>query len=252
MFNRAVIVVSLACLLAASASAQKSSNKPWTDWSKKDVERILNDSPWAQTQTETDTSEMFFSPTARGSGDTSQSRAVEGATNQAINVKYFVRFFTARPVRRALARTMMLSGKVPAEQASRLKAFAELESSQYIIVTVSFYSSDQRYSGQAMQAFNSAETSTLKNNTYLERKDGKRLFLAEYVKPGLDGFGARFVFPRMVDDQPFLTPDSGEVRFVAEFPGNLVASPRQASQAFLTINRRFKVSDMIYDGKLEY
>jgi hypothetical protein len=251
MIKRVAAVVSLACLLVGGAGAQKTPNKPWTEWAKKDAEKVLSDSPWAQTQTETDTSEMFFSPTSRGGGS-ADSRAVEGATNQAVNVKYFVRIFSARPIRQALARQIMLGGKLPPEQAERLKSFAEQGASQSIIITVTFTSTDQRFSGQAMQAFNTAETSTLKNFTYLERKDGKRLFLQEYAKPGRDGFGARFIFPREVDGKPFLTPESGELRFVAAFPGNLVASPRQAAQAFITINRRFKISDMMYDGKLEY
>ena len=250
MLKKMVVVVSAVCALAAAAGAQKSVSKSWSQWSKKDAEKVLNDSPWGQTQTETDTSEMFFTPTTQAS---SQSRNAEGATNQAVSVKYFVRFFTARPIRQGLARTMMLSGKVGEDQKERLKAFTDLESNQYIIVTVTFASTDQRFTGQANQAFASAETSTLKNNTYLERKkDGKRVFLAEYVKPGPDGFGARFIFPRTLDGQPFLTPDSGEVRFVAEFPGNLVAASRQINQAFLKIDRRFKVASMMYGDKLEY
>ena len=49
---------------------------------------------------------------------------------------------------------------------------------------------DQRAGNQVMQAFNSAITATLKNNAYLQRGDGKQLFLEEYVPPGKDGFGA--------------------------------------------------------------
>ena len=46
-----------------------------------------------------------------------------------------------------------------------------------------------------MQVFNSANTGVLKNNTYLENNDGKRLFLQEYIAPINDGMGAKFVFP---------------------------------------------------------
>lgn len=38
-----------------------------------------------------------------------------------------------------------------------------------------------------MQIVESAATGTLKNTTYLERNDGKKLFLEEYVPPGKDG-----------------------------------------------------------------
>jgi hypothetical protein len=41
--------------------------------------------------------------------------------------------------------------------------------------------------------------------------------LEEYVPPGKDGCGARFIFLRELDGQPFITKDTGEVRFYAEF-----------------------------------
>ena len=91
-----------------------------------------------------------------------------------------------------------------------------------------------------MQIINSGVTGTLKNSTYLERNDGKRLFLQEYVPPGRDGFGARFIFPRSVDQAPFLGTEFSEVRFVSEF------------ETTVKLNKRFKLADMMLDGKLEY
>jgi hypothetical protein len=143
----------------------------------------------------------------------------------------------------ALARMVMLQNPGNTQAAEGLKKFAEYQPTDYIIVTVSFSSADGRYQGRLLNIFNGAETSTIKNDTYLERKDGKRLFLQEYVKPGKDGFGARFVFPRTVDGQPFITPDTGEVRFHAE-----LTTDRNGAK----VDRRFKVADMMYEGALEY
>lgn len=247
--NRTVIsfLAALALLLALTAATAQKKDKPWTDWSKKDAEKMLNDSPWAQTQTDTDTSQMFYSPTSpAGSASTTQSQSVNidrantGATNQSVNVKFHVRFYSARPIRQALARIMELDQKPPADVVTRLHNFAELKSTNSIIVTVTFESPDQRYSGVVMQAFNSAATGTLKNNTYLERGDGKRLFLEEYVPPGKDGFGARFIFLRELNGQPFITRDTGEVRFYAQYANGI------------KIDRRFKVANMLYEGALEY
>src|SRR5262245_25820490 len=99
---------------------------PWTQLSAKDAEKILNDSAWGQTQTETNTSEMIYSPTSGSSGTTSgvaspnasvtmrgeqadrnRNRALEGAYNQAVSINYRIRFFSARPVREALAATIL-------------------------------------------------------------------------------------------------------------------------------------------------
>lgn len=234
----------IVCVASLSASfAFQKQQKPWTEWSQKDAEKILSKSPWAQTQTDTDTSEMFFTPTSdptRGRQTANdESRLARGATNQAVDLKLVVRFFSARPVRRALVRLMELRQKPDTATAERMHSFANLSSSDSIILTLSIESSDQRYTGVAMQTLNSATTGTLKNETYLER-DGKRLFLEEYVPPGKDGFGARFVFPRLQDERPFINGNSGILRFYAKYPSGLI------------VDRTFKISDMLVDGEVEY
>ena len=50
--------------LTASVLSQQNEDEAWTKWTKMLGEKILMDSAWSQNQTDTDTSEMFFSPTA--------------------------------------------------------------------------------------------------------------------------------------------------------------------------------------------
>jgi hypothetical protein len=237
------IGLALITLMAAAAVAQKKDDKPWTEWSKKDAEKILADSPWAKAQTDTDTSQMFYSPTQdpqrMGTSSNDSSRLGQGATNQAVNVSFQVRFFSARPVRQALARIMEIDNKPPADVAAKLHQFAEMQSASSIIVTVTYSSNDQRYSGVVMQQFNSSNTGAMKNDVYLQRSDGKQLFLEEYVPPGKDGFGARFIFLREVDGQPFIKDANGEIRFYAKYPNGI------------KIDRRFKLAEMMYQGQLE-
>ena len=239
---KAKIIAILAVLaIVGTAIAQK--DKKWTDWTKKDAQKMLDDSPWAKTQTDTDTSEMMFSPTnTAGTSSTNADRAVFGATNQAVNIKFHVRFYSARPIRQALARIMELDQKQPDKTTiEKLHAFGELKSGDSIIITVTYESPDQRYSGIVMQAFNSAVTSVMKNDTYLQRSvDGKQLFLEEYVPPGKDGFGARFIFLRDQNGAPFIDSKSGEIHFSARYPNGI------------KVDRRFKVSDMNYEGGLEF
>ncbi len=246
--NKTVIclLLTVGLLLPLSlASAQKKA-APWTGWSKKDTEKMLKDSPWAQTQTDTDTSQRLYLRTSdanlsadRVTAGTS-ARLARGAITQEINVNFQVRFFSARPVRQALARLLELDQKSTPEVVGKLHGFAEMKSGKSIIVTLTFDSNDRGYFGSIRQALDTGTTGMLKNITYLERTDGKRLFLEEYVPPGKDGFGARFIFPREVEGLPFLNPKSGEVRFHGEYPVGLV------------IDRRFKVADMVYNGELEY
>jgi len=175
-----------------------------------------------------------------GRSSNDDARLGSGATNQAVNVKFHVRFLSARPIRQAFVRVMELQQKPNPQASETLHRFAEVKWENSIIVAATFESTDQRYSGTVMQAFNSAVTGTLKNNTYLERSDGKRLFLEEYLPPGKDGFGARFIFLREMNGQPFITTGAGEVRFYAQYANGI------------KIDRRFKVADMLYNGALEY
>src|SRR5262245_14987027 len=236
----ALVVITL---MAAAAFAQKKNEMPWTEWSKKDAEKVLTDSPWSKLQTDTDTSQMFYSPTQdpqrMGRSSNDGSRLAQGATNQSVNVSFQVRFFSARPVRQALARVMELNNKPPADVVTKLHQFDEMQSASSIIVTVTYDSSDQRYSGIVMQEFNSANTGTMKNDVYLQRADSKQLFLEEYVPPGKDGFGARFIFLREVDGAPFIKDANGDLRFYAKFPNGI------------KVDRRFKLADMMYQGQLE-
>jgi hypothetical protein len=243
----------IALWMVVSASPQK----PWTEWSKAEAEKILNNSAWGHTQTETDTSEMVYTPTTQGGNSSStrseairgttdrqsvnNSRATQGATNQAVSVNYHVRLLSAKPVRAAFMRIIELTQKDADPRLLKdLRAFVERDFSEYIVIAVTFDSTDGRFSGPALQAFGSATLGTLKNKTYLERQDGKRLFLMDYRTPINDGLGAKFIFPRMVDERNFLNADSGSVRFLSDVNGQI------------KLNVTFKMTDMMYEGQLEY
>lgn len=246
-------VLTLAFVFALSllATAQRK-YKPWNEWSDKDATKMLNDSPWGQTQTETNTSEMFYSPTTGSGGNTrgttstttntgglsgSNDRSSQGALNQAVNINFRIRFLSAKPVRQAFAKRLMLQNP---QAEAQLKAFAEQTSTEWIVVAVDYDGNDQRFTGRVMQAFNSANMGILANATYLERKDGKRLFLKDYKAPIADGMGAKFIFPRTYEEKPFVMEDGGYVRFYSEVGKEV------------KLNMRFKVADMLYEGKLEY
>ncbi len=238
--KKSLLLVATCCALLVGVAAQKKM-KPWTEWSLKEAQKLLDDSAWGQTQAETNTSEMFYNPTTQGGRGTSSDRTSQGATNQAVNVNFRIRFLSAKPIRQAFARSILLQQKTPnAQLEEQLKAFAEQKSSEWVVVAVNFDSADQRFTNTAMQTFNALNTGVLQNKTYLEIKDGKRVFLKDYRAPIADGMGAKFVFPRMVDGQPFVTPDSGYVRFYTELTKDI------------KLNMRFKVQEMLFDGQLEY
>src|SRR5438270_9326498 len=112
-------VAALLSILALTivASAQRK-DYSWMELPKKDAEKLLADSPWSQTQVDTDASEMFYSPTRPGSASPGRTnvvtfndqqsinnnRADRGAVNQAVNTTYRICFLSARPIRQAFAK----------------------------------------------------------------------------------------------------------------------------------------------------
>ena len=239
-----------ACLMVAMfaclALAQK--DKPWTEWTKKDVDKTLNDSAWGQTQTEggagaTQSTDSAVTQVAAPRSSDRQLNARQGESGEGkpvAYVKYHVRFLSAKPVRAAFARQVLLSRPAPDEAlTTQLQGFIDRDFSEYIVVSVGVEVGDQKMAGAIMQAFNSATAEALQKTVYLERKDGKKHFLMDYRPPVEDGMGAKFVFKRVVDGQPFLS-ENDSVRFVAQMNEKM------------KLDTRYKLSNMLYDGKLEY
>ena len=141
-----------------------------------------------------------------------------GQSKPSASIKYYIRFLSAKPVRAAFARRVLLEQAQPNEElTTQLKGFVDRDFSSYIVVTVSVEVGDEKMIQGVTRAFSAATTEALQNNVYLERKDGKKLFLMEYRPPTGDGMGAKFVFKRAEGGQPFLT-DSDSVRFFALVP----------------------------------
>ncbi len=234
-------------MLAGLAVGQK--QKSWTEWTKKDVEKTLNDSAWGQTQTEggagpsqsSDTSAVTQVAAQRSADRQLNTRQGESGETKPVNyVKYQVRFLSAKPVRAAFARMVLLSKTEPDEAlTTQLQGFIDRDFSEYIIVSVGVQVGDAKMAGPIMAAFTNATTEALKENVYLERKDGKKLHLLDYRAPVEDGMGAKFIFKRTLDGQPFLS-ENDSVRFVAQLNEKM------------KLNTRYKLSDMLFDGKLEY
>ena len=233
-------------VLASFGSAQ---TKPWTEWSKKEVEKTLNDSAWSQTQSESPqaqptTAAVITSTTAARNEERNVNAAARNAESgqrkPVGSIKYYVRFLSAKPIRAAFARRVMLEQAQPNEElATQLKAFVDRDFSEYIVVTVSVEVGDEKMVGGVTRAFLAATTQALQNNVYLERKDGKKLFLMEYRPPTADGMGAKFVFKRSENGQPFLT-ENDSVRFFAQLNDKM------------KVNAKYKLADMLFDGRVEY
>ena len=241
------LVCSSLVLAICALSAVAQTSKPWTELTEKEVAKILNDSAWGQTQTEGEDSRpeqtsAITQVAAPRSADRQLSRDGEAPnTRPSRVVRFRTRFLSAKPVRGAFARYLLLKkGEGNEELSAQLQEFVERNFGDYVVVAFTAEAADPRLVGPTMQMLNAATADELKEKVYLERKDGKRLTLADYRPPGPDGMGAKFVFMRTLDGEPFLTQESDNVRFFAQLSDKL------------KINVKYKVADMMYDGKLEY
>lgn len=230
-------------LLAISAPIAQT-GKPWLEWTMKETTKILNDSAWGQTQLETKQADAGPAAiTNTGSSRTMVPRDASKDSPGAITsyIKYYIRLLSAKPVRQAVVRKLILdSPDISAQRKEELKSFAEATTSDFIVVAVVAEAKDRSMAGEALQAFKTATLESLKDSTYLERRDGKRLLLADFKAPVADGLGAKFVFPRMLNNQPFLEPGGGHLRFYCELSKSI------------RLEARYRISDMMYDGRLEY
>ena len=239
--NRTVILSALALLLVSplSLSAQWS-KKPYTEWTEKEARKLLDDSPWGQTQVFSDTSNEFGRGIARGAAGTGDTTSGDYSAHY-LNIR--IRLLSAKPVRQAFSRLIELMQKnaMNPQLNAQLKAFATQELPDYIIVVVD---ADAKETKNELREFRSLlDTRTiadLKNGTYLSGTGGERVYVAEYQPPKKDNLGAKFIFPRLLNGKPFITPDGDEIHFYSRLSRKYI------------LNMRYRIKDLMYNGKLEY
>jgi hypothetical protein len=233
-----LLIVFLGFSLAASSAVAQKKLKPWKEWSKTEAEKVLSDSPWAHPQVDmelNDPNRLNRSEVFGVGNEDTRTRLNEE------RVAYFIRIYSARPIRQAFIRLLQLQQtNLDPETLARMNAFAEKQPEDSIVIAVNVDGPDTKPIEKVMQVLRTETTGTLRSDTYLERSDGKRVYLTQYVPPGKDGVGARFIFPRKLDGEPFLTSKSATIRFISE-----LGRP-------IKFDMIFKVKEMIVDGEVEY
>jgi len=215
MIKKVVVWLSVAGMLLGVLWAKSFwEKKPYTEWSKKDVSRILLDSPWADAAT-------------------IDLRGLESSGIAAAQKRYYVRFHSAGPIRMALARSAVLKGQATAENAQQF--VDEHPAPGYILIGLSVAT------GQARAELTRLTTEQLEQRTYLQLKEsGRRIYLERYENPNeVGGSEAYLYFPRTEDGQDPFKVEEKEVRFNCEINRNT------------WINMPFKLEKMVFNGELE-
>lgn len=225
--------------------------KPYSEWGAKDVQRMLDNSPWGKVHTVT-----IMNPTTTGTP--SFETIGSGDLEREKRNLFHLHFLTAKPIRMAVARQAVLAGQGQLESAD-LRRFVEQSDSEHLLLAMTISaipegaSSARGYWTSLMKL----STPALASTTFLATKTGKRVYLERYDPPGKDGLGAKFYFPRTMEDgKPFVTVEDREIRFETTISliesGTFSATPGETeNERIERIWMQFDLRKMVFDGKLE-
>lgn len=230
------------CLIVAVSSfvALAQEQKAWTDWSKKDAEKVLNDSSWGQTFTQLPPEQPSTQTvTNTRPGLSGRSNDESGAPTKSRSVHFRARLLSAKPVREAFARMVVLSQPNAGEELkAQLQGFVDRDFGDFLVIAFTAESENAQMAKGLEAMLTRLTPEQAKTMFSLERKDGKKAELIDYKAPAPDGMGGKIIFSKTLDGQPFLSGDD-----IAKL--NVEGMKEK-------INFKFKASGMNYRGKLEY
>lgn len=230
-------------LFAGSAFAQEFwEKKPYKEWNKDQVNKVLRDSPWSKTFAIANVREDQFGQPAGAEGG-------RGETEQKIS--YYIQLRGALPVRQAVVQAAMIQNKydkMPEEQKKAVDENADryINSPQrFLIVHVEYETNVQFFDRALAEYWQQWPEGTMPANVYLTTSSGKRLTPINWKFERGGGRAFEFFFPREVDGNPILT--DADKTFSIEFPNPAIRGLNDR-RAYV----QFKLDKMKYKGELIY
>ncbi len=166
---------------------------------------MLNASPWARQET--------FTRVISGVGS-----GISG--EKEIYNTFYIRLLSARPIREAYARIQQIHYGYDRMSPEAKRSFdqallpnLEMDTSQWIVVSVSFRSNDPNEESRVRRFFQSQTARTLKNKVYLSTPICPQLELSAYFPPREESVGAKFIFSRDLNGAPVLTKKCDNITF---------------------------------------
>jgi hypothetical protein len=232
--------------------------KPYQEWSKQDVSKLLNDSPWAKTQTvriaarrqvRSVAGQVSDTPTAVGPVGSEGKAAMSGA-EQAVDYSFTVRLRSALPIRQAIVRLVQFDSNYDQAQPAAKKALdaqtKELldcsECAEYYVISVGFGSNNRQGADPIYTWFRGQSVESLKKYIYIQNDRGERRELAAFIPPRVSGDEAFFYFRRNDKDGKALLATSHK---------KLLFRMSDANANSIT-NFSLDVPPMVRDGRVEF
>ena len=227
-------IFSLVVLGALSGStlwaADPWKGKEYTEWSEKEIRKVLRKSPWAKTVTLQTYSGMGVGGARGSSGGQAPSPGAGGARGgggyEQIGpgrrpLRVLVRWWSALPIRQAYTRQQVESGKMKPEEVEQL---IPQNPAEYVV----------QLSEMPKTAMAGASSEKVTAATYLKIGKKQRIMLQSVRMTEGEVPDLYFVFPRTTP----IELQHKDVEFVTEVGRH-------------KIKKKFKLKDMVYEGKLE-
>jgi hypothetical protein len=244
-----VLVVCSSLLLPSALFAEPFwTVKPYSDWTREEALKVLQDSPWVMKADMTvrelvasDTPFVVEEPSCceeasplEGNG----APSYEGRMRSSARIRetrggeFWLWFLTATPVRMAMARLAVLKGEMSEAEAVEILEKKKFPGAVVLVLTAA--------EPEDCEILNRAQPA-IQGRCFIQLKKSKRKVpLFQYVSPSQSGsLDAYFVFPRQVEGREVFAVDEEEVRFVAEFSSGV------------GIEKSFRLREMVFRGVLE-
>ncbi len=247
-FGHAAVLAacSLFILMAYAGPKDFWVTKPYTDWTAKEVDKILiKDSPWTHVLLRNaPSSGGAISDTGAGGGNSKGGgggggggRNSGGGGGGSEGPPPIYMNWYARPIREAVARQMMLS--VPNTSKEQIAGILNRKSEFYEVMLRGFLPGGGGGRGSRGVSGDAAAALTkFKEDTCLQKKDGTKIPLANLIMPRTRTDPAFLQFAKEIDGKPTCTLEDKEITLVIRIDDNI-------------FKYKFKFADMMINDKLE-
>jgi hypothetical protein len=226
--------------------------KPFQQWTKAEVNKILTDSLWAKTQvTRLQRRGQVRSIAGQNESETFSRKGELSSAEDPLDYRFTLRLHSALPIRQALVRQEQLKWNYDKRSEAERKAF-DVQAKQMLldcpvcadnyVVSVGFSSENSAGNDMIFQWFGATTLPAIKGYIYIANERGERRDLIDFIPPKAAGDDVFFIFPRLDQKgQPLLTATDKKLIF-----------RMSDNNARSITNFNLDISKLIFDGKVQF
>jgi hypothetical protein len=226
--------------------------KPYQQWTKAEVNKILTDSLWAKTQAiRLQRRGQVRSIAGQTESETFSRKGELTSAEDPLDYRFTLRLHSSGIIRQALVRQEQLKWDYDKRSAAEQKAF-DAQAKQVLldcsvcadnyVVSVGFSSSNSSGNDMVYRWFGATTLPAIKGYIYLANERGERRDLAAYIPPKAAGDDVFFIFPRLDEKgQPLFTATDKKLIF-----------RMSDNNARSITNFNLDISKLIFDGKVQF